>query len=371
MVAAILAAAVVAISVPSISRERPVMVNNKLIDPSSGRCVRVLHEASEYGTAEPVPGLPGRFEVEAERRDGTSILVDASTRSVVEVTAPTARTHDDVLSLLNSRAQQVWQATLPGPGGTHGPSEALIGRGLVVAAYEGGVAAYAIESGRRVWVSPGINDRLCLWRDLLLAAQERFMVARRLSDGSETWRVEIWAADEPEPIKIVGDHALIRTEPHLPEKNTSSSLFVDVHGHVTLRLNEVVYRAWPWEDGWVILTGKRFARIHRDGTTLWEHEEKRWRAGLDGLIHGEALYTYAWERRYDSAVRISRINMRTGEIVWNVACEPLRVPHSRYSQDVYVELRGDKLIVVSQGSSGSFVEVLSVKDGRHLDRWRY
>jgi len=56
-------------------------------------------------------------------------------------------------------------------------------------------------------------------------------------------------------------------------------------------------------------------------------------------------------------VSLQRIDLRTGALAWDVHCRELGVDHSKYSHHAYVELRDDRLIVVSQGSGGSFVEV--------------
>ncbi|MEZ5992765.1 MAG: hypothetical protein R3E76_10480 [Planctomycetota bacterium] len=66
---------------------------------------------------------------------------------------------------------------------------------------------------------------------------------------------------------------------------------------------------------------------------------------------------------------MKRLALKTGKVEWSHGCDALGVGHSEYLHDVYLELRDDKLVVVSQASGGWWIEVLATVDGKRLHRW--
>jgi hypothetical protein len=59
------------------------------------------------------------------------------------------------------------------------------------------------------------------------------------------------------------------------------------------------------------------------------------------------------------------------KVAWHVHAEPLGVEHSKYRHDMNVRVDGDKVIVHSEGSHGTFVELRDLETGSLLKRWRY
>jgi hypothetical protein len=72
----------------------------------------------------------------------------------------------------------------------------------------------------------------------------------------------------------------------------------------------------------------------------------------------------------DSGVKLT-LMAADGSVIWSADCQPLSVDHSKYFHDVNVRSEGDRLIVRSVGSFGTFVELRNLKTGQLLKRWRY
>jgi hypothetical protein len=104
---------------------------------------------------------------------------------------------------------------------------------------------------------------------------------------------------------------------------------------------------------------------------------------IDETLHPDVvrpLYSLAvkallWVLPYntiaDSGVGLLRLAPSDGWIVWKARCQGIGTKHSKYWHYVYVEVRGDRLVVVSQGANGHFVEALDLASGKNLARWRF
>jgi hypothetical protein len=76
---------------------------------------------------------------------------------------------------------------------------------------------------------------------------------------------------------------------------------------------------------------------------------------------------YAWHANADSGVELARVAAH-GEPVWNALARPLEVGHSKYNHAARVVVQDKKLVVVSEGSFGDFVELRDLATGALLAR---
>jgi hypothetical protein len=70
----------------------------------------------------------------------------------------------------------------------------------------------------------------------------------------------------------------------------------------------------------------------------------------------------------DSGVQLRRLGRRGGDVLWEQECAPLGVGHSEYQHDVFVQVEGRTLKVISRGSQGTLFERLDLDSGRRLAR---
>lgn len=89
----------------------------------------------------------------------------------------------------------------------------------------------------------------------------RWLVARRLRDGKEAWRVELPARADPTPIEKVGRSYLVRDQ--------QFAWFFHATGTVTIKLAEKLIHAHPTGDDWILSTDKRIARLDSHGIERW------------------------------------------------------------------------------------------------------
>jgi outer membrane protein assembly factor BamB len=248
----------------------------------------------------------------------------------------------------------------------------------VVVAYSGGLAAYDDENGDQLWKQDGPNDRLCALGDLVVAVdctnrkkdEKRLMIARRASDGAEAWQVELYHDREPADLTLVGEHVMVRMD----KSKTKYTKLVARDGTVVLDLKEFVHHAVPRDGGWLVSTSSRLALLDEKGEAKWEvaNDHADWYP-FDSrrmTLVGEDIYLWYWGPISDSGVEVRRVSAKTGEAAWTAKCDPVGVSHSKYHHLAYIERRGDRLIVVSQGSYGWFIEVLNTADGKQVHRWK-
>ena len=85
------------------------------------------------------------------------------------------------------------------------------------------------------------------------------------------------------------------------------------------------------------------------------------------LLDGDWV-VFRYHGSADSGVRVSRMDAKMTEQRWRVTCPALGVEHSKYRHEVNLSRVGDRLKVVSVGSSGEFEEWLDLADGRSISR---
>lgn len=65
-----------------------------------------------------------------------------------------------------------------------------------------------------------------------------------------------------------------------------------------------------------------------------------------------------------------RLRPDDGHVVYRVRLAGAGVHHSEYEHDAHVRRRGDRLDVVSIGSSATWVEVVEAATGKRITRWQ-
>ncbi|MBZ0138091.1 MAG: PQQ-like beta-propeller repeat protein [Planctomycetes bacterium] len=357
---------------------RPVVVENMRINPFTGAMLGEIDDSKGFGYAAPVGGKPGQFRLRNFREEGWALHVDAATGKARKVHT-FALGKDSRVTCYSDDGDAKWSRSLPTRFNIYRGPALLRNDDSIFAAHVAGVSCFEAETGELRWDSDGESDRLCLFGKLLLAGEcsnlrekdKRRILARSVEDGAEAWSVEVPHQLEIGSISAVGDHALAVSD---EVTNDPWSWFIDARGKVTLKLKEIVHHALPVGEDWLIASTKRIALLHRDGKPVWEFANEGDSAYDLGdcrlTIDGEALYLHSWMPIADSGTLMKRFDMKTGKQAWSHGCQHLGVPHSAYLHHVYVEFRDDKLVVVSQGASGWFIEVLAAKDGKQLHRWR-
>lgn len=77
---------------------------------------------------------------------------------------------------------------------------------------------------------------------------------------------------------------------------------------------------------------------------------------------------YRYHGSADSGVRVSRMDAKMTSQRWRVNCQGLGVEHSKYRHEVNLSRVGDRVKVVSVGSSGEFEEWLDLATGKQISR---
>ncbi len=237
---------------------------------------------------------------------------------------------------------------------------------------EAGMTALDARTGKVLWHSPGSADRMLLSGDLLLAADisvgvdgkggGRWLIARRVASGQEAFRVPLPANDF---------NALPIVKSWDAPSGAGASLLIDRTGHVRHRLDRQVVAVMPAGDDRLVVTSWDVIRLGADGPPRWavQFAGREWIAG-GGLVRlaGGDVAAYLYGRIADTGVQVLRLDPRTGREKWEVKCRPLGVSHSEYSHNAVVEVKGERLLVTSRGSEGTFVEALDAQTGRSLAR---
>jgi len=192
--------------------------------------------------------------------------------------------------------------------------------------------------------------------------------------GAESWAFAIPAAHRP---------GVFRLREYLVDASNRTSR-LDRNFHVggdgltvspTTRVHERATADFAAELplGSIIVTGKGVA-LYRGETLVWKNDAVFPEAlGTAGVvpIDGGDIVVYAWIEIADSGVAVTRVSGENGKTVWHRDLEPLGAVHSKYRHVAYAEVRDDELVVVSQGSYGSWLEVLDSQSGRKKRRWSY
>ena len=126
-------------------------------------------------------------------------------------------------------------------------------------------------------------------------------------------------------------------------------------------------------EGAIFLTSKNVVRVTEKGQISWSipFGHHQWIAGGDllDLPDGDVIAN-RFGRISDSGVSLIRFDPSTGKEKWKNHCRALGVFHSEYGHNAIVAIEADRVRVTSEGSYGTFVEILDLKTGRQLERTR-
>jgi outer membrane protein assembly factor BamB len=219
-----------------------------------------------------------------------------------------------------------WSTSVPGDLAGGKDPHLLWDLKRVYVRHNDGITALAAQTGVVLWHAKGPTDRLVLSGELLLTTRDGWVTARAVSTGGEVFKER------------------------LPQ-GALAALFLG-------------------EDR-VLLTGTEVVRLPRGGKARWATPllQSDW-LGDGGLVEvaGGDLVAFSYCPISDSGVQLARLNGATGEVVWRAGCAPLGVKHSKYKHDAAVAVEAARLRVTSDGSYGTFVEILDLKTGKKLKR---
>jgi outer membrane protein assembly factor BamB len=270
-----------------------------------------------------------------------------------------------------------WTTKLEGYLGRNRPPHLLWDVHRVYVTHQDGVTALDAETGKELWHSPGLNDRMLLSDDLLLAtgssptegrAMDCWVMARSTTDGRPTFKTKVDVIGfDPMPIEEMGGYFVVQAREH--PGGSGDTCLLDRKGTVRHRLDRQVVAGLRKDDDVVLLTSGDVVRLAQDGKVRWTVAfDHQWIAG-GGLIEvADDLVAFLYGRISDSGVQVIRFTPSTGRVTWRTACRGLGVEHSEYQHRATVALVENQLRVASRASGGASDEVLDVKTGRQLKR---
>lgn len=369
---------------------RPVMVNNRAINPITGKVLGTFRGGSTY-----LPSTPGALDNEFWITDASdnkiTILVDANTcEPYAPLESPftidgkklsrTKALHKgDARNEGGRRGEpevqrgESWTCELPARAKTEAPMWLTELDDQLYVSYEGGVARINNLDGKIAWTSPGASGALYLWNEHLFCAGDAKICARATEKGDITWSHEASAAKDAD-IMHVQECALpgeTKGQMVLCARNGGekpATRWFSLDGKPLLSLNEraeqVIYGG-----NWTVLTPTRFAEIKRDGSAAWEIKRNNDAFDADAWLFTQSgPVRLQWGNIEDSGVKVTMHSLANAKPVWTHQCEALGVPHSKYWHKVYAKVQDDKLVVVSQAAGGNFVETLTLSDGKQFTR---
>jgi len=274
-----------------------------------------------------------------------------------------------------------WTTLLTGYLGSTRPPHLQADAQRVYITHNDGVTALDAGTGATLWHSPGPADRMLLSGDLLLAADcrgiqpgdvdPRLLLFRSAVTGQETRRVELPRDSfDALPIREVAGLFLVQRMDEVDM--TGTNLLVDRNGLVQLKFDRFVISGVKRPAGRLFLTSHDVTLTSDEGKIAWSlpFSDPQWIAdgGLLRLPDGDWM-AFIFCQIANSGVEVIRFNPDTGRKMWETDCAPLpNVTHSKYEHTATVTMRGSRVTVNSQGSAGTFVEVLSAATGTQISR---
>jgi hypothetical protein len=309
--------------------------------------------------------LPGRMvsNMESKYQPRSGIHVDSAAGRVIRQDGP---------------EKVVWSTALEGDLRSNWPPVSDADR--VYVRCGNGVTALDRKTGKFIWSSEGIHDRLMVSGDLLLAAdsrhatdiadRERWLVARTTTTGTVVFRVGLPLNDiSPRPIREIGELFLVQTDEKPSGKG--DAVLVDREGKVRYRFDHQVVDGMRHEGDYVFLTSRNIIRRDSQDKDVWtvSFPDPEWLAGggLLPLPNGD-LIGFLHGRISDTGVQVVRLDPSTGKVVWQVQCRGLGVAHSEYCHQATVTVDENSVHVTSKGAAGTFVEILDLATGKQLER---
>jgi hypothetical protein len=251
------------------------------------------------------------------------------------------------------------------------PSLQTDGRLIYVKRQFEGVTALDASTGGVTWEATIPAECFWLSGDLLVLANGPQVVGLAAATGAEVFRLLLPAGKDFRPVAIVEAAGLFLVQTHAPPGGEGDAFLIDRAGRVQHRFSRQIISVLSSGPDLLVLTSADVRRIAPDNSVVWStpFESPTWMASgtlieaPDGDLIATLFCCIA-----DRGVQVMRLSPVTGEARWRVWCAPLGVSHSEYSHTATVEWDGDRLRVISRGSSGAFVEWLKGGSGERVSR---
>jgi hypothetical protein len=338
----------------------PLVLHDLLVAPD-GHVLEHLPGFSQYDIA--IPSGPHLFAA----RD---LTVDTATAMVTK-SAPPLAFDDRHLVRREPDGRARWTQDLAGVHSVR-PPDVAVGGGRALAAIDDELHAFDDATGAPVWSAKVSGDRLRIAGDTAYSvmcggAGEHWLIGTALADGKERFRSDLAVACDP-TLEIVNKLVIVTDERHREMR------IFDLAGNPLTQLAEVgAGSGLALGSTTILVTDVRVVALGPDANVLWQREHPR-----NTFVGGNALaelpggdFVLAnYGAIDDSGVDLVRLR-RDGSEVWHSCAAPLGVGHSEYEHFAYIEVRGDALLVASEGSYGAFLEQLAVRTGTREKRCVY
>ena len=342
---------------PAVSHT-PFVIHDLLVR-EDGTVLHPLPDLTAYDVA--VPDGPHRFKV----RD---VVVDTAADTITKSPPPVTFDHDGKLARIEPDGRVRWTTVLKGVHSVR-PPDVAIGGHRVVATIDNTLHAFDDTTGKPVWTSNIDGQRLHVEGDTVYSTMcnepthDHWLIATALADGAERFRKPLPMGCDP---SFTVDNGLLI----LVESHPAQTLIFDLAGQQLAKLDEQTQAvsgnaSRPLGKTMLLVTDKHLMAIDATARVLWTHDplKNTFVSGnqLAELPNGDVVIAN-YGAINDSGVDLIRLHP-DGSIAWRSCAAALGVGHSEYEHFAYIEVRGDELFVVSQGSYGAFLEKLSVVTG--------
>jgi hypothetical protein len=266
----------------------------------------------------------------------------------------------------------IWSTKLKRPLDSEAETELACDSWRLYLSHQNQVTALDAATGKPLWYAAGPADHLLVSGRLLLAigmeADAWWFVGRGTASGVRVFKIKLpeprlgpWSVREVAGLFVVQTDRLFSVE----------ALFITPQGKILHHFTHPVIAALRHDRAWAVLTRQGVASFSSGGERQWRaaFEDCEWMAE-GGLMEagGDELLAFQFSPISDSGVELVRLKGATGEVVWRARCAPLSVKHSKSNHNATVAIEGERVRVTSQGSHGTFVEVLNLKTGKQLTR---
>lgn len=343
----------------------PVLVGRRIVDPATGQIIKELADVAAHEVAVPADD-PGRYWL-------GDTLVDVASQALVRTRSPELRLDSArrAVRRFDETDKPRWTTILNEGVGSVRPPDVVADDARVYVAVDSGIAVLDGAGGTLQRVIKGPHDHLMLYAGRIVAVDcaspgstaKRLLVAYDGATGGLGFSAELPLDEEPEtPLVVDGDLLVV---------GRNYTLLLDPQGAPRLRLQERVAAIRTTPPGWVLVSDQRIFALGGDQKLAWEHP--RFTADFVHEAHilelpGGDLLAHNFGRISDSGVELVRLGPQ-GEQRWRTTVAPAGVSHSKYRHVAHVLVRGDELVVVSQGSYASFLEVVDAGTGASKRRF--
>lgn len=278
----------------------------------------------------------------------------------------------------NSVGTVLWTVSFDGRAGSARPPDIVWDTERVYFTLNDGVTALSANSGKELWHSEGPNHTLLLSGDLLVASggyrdswSFKWLLARSPVDGKEKFKLSLPEKSDPVSITEIGKLFVISDDVHDKDKIGMKTMLVDRNGSVKAKFDRQIVNSIIVGSKLIVLTNKDVMRLSAELKELWltPFDNSVWEAGGSLLeIPGGDLIAYRYGCINDSGVDLMRLEPKTGKLLWSNHCDGLGVAHSKYGHEATVVILGNKVVVDSKGTYGTFTETLDLDSGEQLTR---